>query len=83
MNFKENCKYDIAAVSSMGLRLCPAGRQSLFSGAPLQLQATSAETNVLTALSSLGMRAKVLTRFVKDSPIAAFIKVGRDLGVIK
>ena len=56
MVFRDNCKYDIAAVSSMGLRLCPSGRQSLFSGAPLQLQATSAETNVLSALSSLGMR---------------------------
>ncbi|MBP5750743.1 MAG: sugar kinase [Firmicutes bacterium] len=74
MIFKDSCKYDIAAVSSMGLRLCPAGRQSLFSGAPLQLQATSAETNVLTALSSLGMRAKVLTRFVEGLETSRYIK---------
>ncbi|MBR5980569.1 MAG: sugar kinase [Firmicutes bacterium] len=74
MVFRDNCKYDIAAVSSMGLRLCPAGRQSLFSGAPLQLQATSAETNVLTALSSLGMRAKVLTRFVEGLETSRYIK---------
>ena len=74
MNFQENCKYDIAAVSSMGLRLCPAGRQSLFSGAPLQLQATSAETNVLSALSSLGMRTKVLTRFVEGLETSRYIK---------
>ena len=74
MNFRENCKYDIAAVSSMGLRLCPAGRQSLFSGAPLYLQATSAETNVLSALSSLGMRTKVLTKFVEGLETSRYIK---------
>ncbi len=74
MVFRDNCKYDIAAVSSMGLRLCPAGRQSLFSGAPLQLQATSAETNVLSALSSLGMRTKVLTRFVEGLETSRYIK---------
>ena len=74
MVFRDNCKYDIAAVSSMGLRLCPAGRQSLFSSAPLQLQATSAETNVLSALSSLGMRTKVLTRFVEDLETSRYIK---------
>ena len=73
MNFKQNCKYDIAAVSSLGLRLCPAERQPLFSGAPLTLQATSAETNVLTALSSLGMRTKVLTKFVEGLETSRYI----------
>ena len=74
MNFRENCKYDIAAVSSLGLRLCPAGRQPLFSGASLQVQATSAETNVLSALSSLGMRTKVLTKFVRGLETSRYIR---------
>jgi 2-dehydro-3-deoxygluconokinase len=38
------------------------------------MQATSAESNVLSVSSYLGLPAKVLTTFVKGSPIARFIK---------
>jgi 2-dehydro-3-deoxygluconokinase len=38
------------------------------------MQATSAETNVASIPAYLGKKVKVLTRFVKDSPIAEFIK---------
>jgi 2-dehydro-3-deoxygluconokinase len=38
------------------------------------MQATSAETNVASISSYLGLPVKVLTTFVKDSPIAQFIK---------
>jgi 2-dehydro-3-deoxygluconokinase len=38
------------------------------------LQATSAESNVATVSSYLGLPVKVLTTFVKGSPIAQFIK---------
>lgn len=38
------------------------------------LQATSAETNVLNVSSSLGKECLALTKFVKGSPIADFIK---------
>jgi 2-dehydro-3-deoxygluconokinase len=38
------------------------------------MQATSAESNVLSIASSLGLSTKVLTAFVKGSPIARFIK---------
>jgi 2-dehydro-3-deoxygluconokinase len=38
------------------------------------MQATSAETNVASVSSYLGLPVKVLTAFVKDSPIAQFIK---------
>ena len=41
------------------------------------MQATSVETNVLSISSYLGKRTKVLTAFVKGSPIADYIK--RDL----
>ena len=38
------------------------------------MQATSAESNVGNISASLGKRVKVLTKFVKDSAIAEFIK---------
>jgi 2-dehydro-3-deoxygluconokinase len=38
------------------------------------MQATSAETNVASVSSFLGLPVKVLTKFVKGSPIARFIK---------
>jgi len=38
------------------------------------MYSTSAETNVLNVAASLGMSVKCLTAFVKDSPIASFIK---------
>jgi len=38
------------------------------------MQATSAETNVASIPAYLGLHVKVLTTFVKDSPIAQFIK---------
>lgn len=39
-----------------------------------QMYASSAETNVASIASYLGLPVKVLTTFVKDSPIAKFIK---------
>lgn len=39
-----------------------------------QMQVTSAETNVASIASYLGLPVKVLTAFVKDSPIARMIK---------
>jgi len=38
------------------------------------MQATSAESNVITISASLGIKGVVLTNFVKDSPISYFIK---------
>ena len=38
------------------------------------MQATSAETNVASVASHLGMSVKVLTAFVADSPVARFIR---------
>lgn len=58
----------------MGVRLTPAGFQPVGIGNQYVMHSTSAESNVLNVAASLGVRTKVLTRFVKDSPIAAFIK---------
>lgn len=58
----------------MGVRICPMNGQPVQSSDTFFMQATSAESNVISVASYLGMKTKVLTAFVKDSPIADFIK---------
>lgn len=67
-------RYRLLTATSMGVRIIPADRQPVGIGNTYTMFSTSAESNVLNVAASLGMRTKVLTRFVKDSPIAAFIK---------
>ena len=70
--------------TSMGVRLTPAGRQPAHAGGLFALQATSAETNVASVSSFLGLPVKVLTAFVKGHPFAAFIRsdlLGRGMAV--
>ncbi len=74
MKIRENCKYAIVVPTSMGVRICPMHGQPVASSDNFFMQATSAESNVLSIASYLGMKTKVLTTFVKDSPIADFIK---------
>ena len=74
MQFKENARWAIVVPTSMGVRICPPSGQPVAASDTFFMQATSAETNVASIASYLGMPVKVLTAFVKDSPIAAFIK---------
>lgn len=74
LTLRSDAAYDLLSPSSMGVRLTPKGRQSVHMSTDYTMQATSAETNVLTVPAALGMQTKVLTTFVADSPIAAFIK---------
>ena len=74
MEFKKNCKYSIVVPTSMGIRICPMNGQPVQASDTFFMQATSAESNVISIASYLGMKTKVLTTFVKDSPIADFIK---------
>ncbi|MGN0801298.1 MAG: sugar kinase [Candidatus Faecivicinus sp.] len=67
-------RYQLLTATSMGVRITPADRQPVGIGNTYFMQSTSAESNVLNVAASLGMRVKALTRFVQDSPIAAFIK---------
>ena len=67
-------RYQLLTATSMGVRITPANQQPVGIGNTYIMQSTSAESNVLNVAASLGMRTKVLTRFVKESPIAAFIK---------
>lgn len=70
--------FDLITATSMGVRITPMDRQPVGINNTFTMQATSAESNVLNVAASLGLKTKVLTAFVKGSPIAAFIK--RDLG---
>lgn len=67
-------KYAIIAPTSIGIRITPTNRQPVHLSATYQMQVTSAESNVLSISAGLGLKTKVLTAFVKDSPIAYFIK---------
>ena len=71
---RQNCKYALVVPSSMGVRITPPDGQPVASGNTFMMQATSAETNVASIPAYLGLPTKVLTTFVKDSPIAQFIK---------
>lgn len=78
IELKKGCKYSLLVPTSMGTRLTPTNVQPMHCSKTLMMQATSAETNVASVSSYLGLPVKVLTTFVKDSPIARFIK--NDLG---
>lgn len=71
---KKDCKYAMLVATSMGTRITPANGQPVHCSEQFRLQATSAETNVASVSAFLGLPVKVLTTFVKDSPIARFIK---------
>ena len=74
LQVKENVRWALAAVTSMGVRISPLDRMPVESGNSFYMQSTSAESNVLNVAASLGKECLVMTRFVEGSPIAAFIK---------
>lgn len=74
MQLKEGCKYNLMVPTSMGLRITPKDRQPVHVSREYLLQANSAESNVLGVSAALGLKTKVLTSFVKGSPLAEFIK---------
>ncbi|MBE6939461.1 MAG: sugar kinase [Ruminococcaceae bacterium] len=74
LNLRKNCRYAIACPTSMGVRITPDNRMAVHASNHFYMQATSAESNVLNVASSLGNECLVLTKFVKGSPIAQFIK---------
>ena len=68
----------------MGVRLTASNGQPMHCSKTFTMQATSAESNVASVASYLGLPVKVLTTFVKGSPIARFIQddlAGRHMTV--
>ncbi|MDD4296843.1 MAG: sugar kinase [Ruminiclostridium sp.] len=74
MQLRENSAYSLLVPTSMGVRITPVNGQPVHSSDTFFMQVTSAETNVASISSYLGLPVKVLTAFVKDSPIARLIK---------
>src|SRR5665811_89151 len=58
----------------MGVRITPDSGQPVHASNRFTMYATSAETNVASISSYLGLPTKVLTAFVKGSPVAQIIK---------
>lgn len=71
---RPNFRYAIACPTSMGVRITPDDRMAVHNSNHFYMQATSAESNVLSVASSLGRECLVLTKFVEGSPIARFIQ---------
>ena len=74
IELKENCRYNLVIPTSMGTRLTPLNGQPFHCSDTFKMQATSAESNVGSVSSYLGLRVKILTAFVKGSPVSRFIK---------
>ncbi len=74
LELKKDCKYSLVITTSMGLRLTPVCHQPFHCSDTFKMQATSAESNVASVAAYLGLPVKVLTAFVKDSPVSRFIK---------
>lgn len=74
MELRKDFTYSLVVPTSMGVRLTPKDSQPVHCSDSYSMYVTSAETNVASISSYLGLPVKALTTFVKDSPIAALIK---------
>jgi 2-dehydro-3-deoxygluconokinase len=74
MELRKDAKYAMIIPTSMGIRITPINGQPVHSSDLFKMTASSAESNVGSTASYLGMPVKILTTFVKGSPIARLIK---------
>lgn len=74
ITLKSDAAYAMLVPSSMGVRLTPENAQPFHCSDRFVMQVTSAETNVASVSSLLGLPVKVLTALVKDSPVARMIR---------
>ncbi len=74
IQFRDDADYAMLIATSMGVRLTATNGQPMHCSRNFTMQATSAESNVASISSFLGLPVKVLTAFVKGSPIARFIQ---------
>jgi len=74
MELKKDAKYAMIIPTSMGIRITPVNGQPVHSSELFRMDVTSAESNVGSTSSYLGLPVKILTTFVKGSPIARKIK---------
>jgi len=74
IELRKEYNWSLVVPTSMGVRITPLNGQPVHCSDTFHMQATSAETNVVSVSSYLGLPVKVLTTFVKESPIARMIK---------
>lgn len=74
MQLKRDAQWAMVVPTSMGVRITPEAGQTVQASDRFSLQATSAESNVASVASHLGLPVKVLTNFVAGSPISLLIK---------
>jgi len=74
LDLNRGSRYALVIPTSMGTRLAPLDGQPFHSSEVFRMQATSAESNVGSVASYLGLRVKILTAFVKGSPVSRFIR---------
>ncbi len=74
MELRKDAKYAMIIPTSMGIRITPINGQPVHSSELFKMTASSAESNVGSTSSYLGLPVKILTTFVKGSPIARRIK---------
>jgi 2-dehydro-3-deoxygluconokinase len=74
IELRKDSAYCLLVPTSMGVRLTALRGQPMHCSDTFTMQATSAESNVASVSSYLGLPVKVLTTFVKGSPIARFIQ---------
>lgn len=73
-HIRNEYRWSLVVPTSMGVRITPVNNQPVHTSSNFFMHATSAETNVVSISSYLGLPVKILTTFVKDSPIARLIK---------
>ena len=74
MMTSESKKYALLVFTSLGVRLTLVDSQPFHCSDTFKMQASSAESNLASVSSYLGLPVKVLTSFVKGSPVSHFIK---------
>lgn len=74
MSLKSDARYGLVIPTSMGIRITPVEGQPVHSSSLFEMQVTSAESNVGSVSSYLGIPVKILTAFVAGSPITRRIK---------
>jgi 2-dehydro-3-deoxygluconokinase len=74
IKLRQETSYALLVPTSMGVRLTSTNGQPIHCSKTFTIEASSAESNVASISSYLGLPVKVLTTFVEGSPIARFIQ---------
>jgi 2-dehydro-3-deoxygluconokinase len=74
LKLRKQFAYSLVVPTSIGVRITPLYAQPVHTSSMFYMHATSAETNAASVSSYLGLPVRVLTNFVKGSPIARLIQ---------